>query len=99
MAELSSRPPTIHHSREPDGARPSPGQPPEDAGTGGRRQRDEKVQAWLSDRPDQAETAAKQNDEEDDLPEERDPGLKQGPRFLAILADRVLVLDPASVDY
>ena len=42
----------------------------------------------FSDRPDQPETAAKQNDEEDHLPEERDPGLKQGARFLTILADR-----------
>ena len=38
--------------------------------------------------PEIVETTAKQDDEEDDLPEEGDPGLKQGAGLLVVLADR-----------
>ena len=88
MAELSSRPPLsiIRENRmERVPRRHSHQKTPAlavDANV------NEKVQAWLRDRPDSTETAAKQNDEEDDLPEERDPGLKEGARLLTVLADR-----------
>src|ERR1017187_11038784 len=78
----------LHDSGEADRALPSPAQPPQDAGVGGRGQREHQISPWLRDCPYDTQGAAEQNNEEDDLPKESDPGLKECAFLLAALAGR-----------
>jgi len=83
MVELTA---ALHHSREPDRPVAPPAQPPEEAGSGVRREREQQVGSGLGDSPDRTETAANQNDEEYDLPEERHPSLKEGAFLFTVVA-------------
>jgi hypothetical protein len=79
----------IHDPTESNRPFPPPAQPPEGARKTDPHEGDRRVEAWLyHPSSGQAKDAASQIEEEQNLPEQRQPGLQEGASFLAVLGGR-----------
>jgi len=75
----------FHGPGEPDGTFAASGQRPQEAEDSGGGQTEDQVRPGLLDRADGAQATSEQHDEEDHLPEQGHPLLKEGALLLAVL--------------
>src|SRR5205814_9294000 len=79
----------VHDPTEPGRPLPPPAQPPEGARKSDPPEGDRRVGAWLHHPTScEAKDTASQVEEEQNLPEQRQPGLQEGASLLAVLRRR-----------